>query len=642
MSNTEYSLRDRQIMSIQRMLSFNSDKGTETVADSLDEQEITWKVLIMDARSTAIVSSVMRVNDLLKSNVTVHSVITQQRSPLPDVPAVYFVEPTEVNIDLIVQDLKEDKYSEFYINFTTTLKRDLLESFASKASATGKSDRIKQVYDQYLDFVVTEPEMFSLEIPDSYKIVNSPQSSEDAITELCDSIASGIFNAIVTIGTIPIIRAQRGGAAEMVAQKLEAKLRDYVNGTRSSSNTTTSFERLVLVLVDRNIDIASMFAHSWIYQCLVFDIFKLSRNTITMTTTNEQNEDVTKKMDIDPHDFFWTANSHLPFPDAVENVETELSNYKREAEEITKKTGVSNLTDLDPSGQNDTLQIQEAVKKLPELTAKKATIDTHMTVLAGLLKQLESKGLDSFFELEQSPDSSKTRQEFLTALKDGRTNNIEDKVRTYIIMYLTAQETLPSDFVQQVEKYLESVEYDTTALKYIYDLRHMFKLSSMALQNKSLETNTSANKNSQDGNASQLLSGLSNRLYGLTEGKIQGVGSLLSGIKKLLPEKKTIPITNIVEAIMDPLNSSKKNLNITNEYLYFDPRITRGSHEKLPKSQTYNKSLVFIIGGGNYFEYQNLQEWVHQHENNNKKVIYGSTDIVTPNDFLKEISGLKK
>ena len=539
------------------------------------------------------------------------------------------------------RDLKEDKYSEFYVNFTTTLKRDLLETFASKVSETGKADRIKQVYDQYLDFVVTEPELFSLELPGTYSIINNPQSSEDTINDICDTIAVGIFNTVITVGTIPIIRAQRGGAAELVAQKLEGKLRDYVNSTRQFSNSSNSFERFVLVLVDRNVDIASMFSHSWIYQCLVFDVFKLARNTITIPTVNEQKEEVLKKMDIDPNDYFWLANSHLPFPDAVENVENELTKYKKEAEEITRKTGVHNLTDLDPSGQNDTLQIQEAVNKLPMLTARKATIDTHMTVLAGLLKQLESKGLDSFFELEQTPDSAKSRQAFLDALNDGKTNNIDDKLRTFIIMYLTSQEVLPSDFVNEVEKYFKNVDCKIGALKYIYELREMTKLSSMALQNKSLESSTSVSSQYKEGNASQLLSGLSSKLYGLTEGRIQGVGSLISGIKNFLPEKKTIPITNIVEAIMDPINSSKKNLNITNEYLYFDPKISRGSHEKLPKSQTYNKSLVFVVGGGNYFEYQNLQEWAHQNENTSKKVIYGSTDIIRPNDFLKEIRGLR-
>lgn len=477
MSNSDVSLRDRQIASIQKMLLFNSDNESAGLTSSLDDQEIVWKVLIMDSRSTSIVSSVMRVNDLLKSSVTVHTLITQQRSPLPDVPAIYFVEPTDANIELIVQDLKEDKYSEFYVNFTTTLKRDLLETFASKVSETGKADRIKQVYDQYLDFVVTEPELFSLELPGTYSIINNPQSSEDTINDICDTIAVGIFNTVITVGTIPIIRAQRGGAAELVAQKLEGKLRDYVNSTRQFSNSSNSFERFVLVLVDRNVDIASMFSHSWIYQCLVFDVFKLARNTITIPTVNEQKEEVLKKMDIDPNDYFWLANSHLPFPDAVENVENELTKYKKEAEEITRKTGVHNLTDLDPSGQNDTLQIQEAVNKLPMLTARKATIDTHMTVLAGLLKQLESKGLDSFFELEQTPDSAKSRQAFLDALNDGKTNNIDDKLRTFIIMYLTSQEVLPSDFVNEVEKYFKNVDCKIGALKYIYELREMTKLA---------------------------------------------------------------------------------------------------------------------------------------------------------------------
>ena len=157
-----------------------------------------------------------------------------------------------------------------------------------------------------------------------------------------------------------------------------------------------------------------------------------------------------------------------------------------------------------------------------------------------------------------------------------------------------------------------------------------------------MENGTSDIKNASSGaNSSVLLSGLSNKLYGLTEGKIQGgVGSLISGIKNFLPEKKTIPITNVVEAIMDPLNSSQKNLETTDDYLFFDPRLIRGSHSKKPKRQSYNKSLVFVVGGGNYLEYQNLQEWAHSQQGYPKKVIYGSTDITTPGDFLKEISNL--
>lgn len=619
---------------------FNKKTVSTDLTVALDTQEIIWKILILDVRSTAIVSSVLRVNDLLKSGITVHALIKQDRSSLPDVPAIYFVQPTQENIDIIVNDLRNDKYLEFYINFTSSLTRDLLEDFAKKASTTGKSNRIKQVYDQYLDFVVTEPELFSLELTGAYSKLNSPQTSEDEINELCNIISEGLYNSIVTIGTVPIIRAPKGGPAEVVAQKLEGKLRDYIINTRSG-HSNNSLERFVLVILDRNVDFASMFSHSWIYQCLVFDVFKLSRNTITIPTS-DHNEESTKKMDIDPNDFFWASNAHLPFPDAVENVEEALATYKSEAEEITKRTGVNNLNELDSASQVDTLPIHEVVNKLPELTARKAIIDMHMNVLASLLKQLESRGLDAFFEIEQSQDSLKTRQRFLDTLKDERSNNFEDKLRTFIIMYLSSMSDLPKDFVSQVEEYFKESNYDISSLRYIYKLREIMKLSNMSLQNKPLETGSHDHHISSTGvSSSQLLSGLSSKLYGLTEGKIQGgVGSLISGIKNFLPEKKTIPITNILEAIMDPLNSSQNNLETTDDYLYFDPKIIKGAHSKKPKRQSYNKSLVFVVGGGNYLEYQNLQEWVHQQKGSPKNVIYGSTSIITPSEFLTEVANL--
>ncbi|CCF59603.1 hypothetical protein KAFR_0H01940 [Kazachstania africana CBS 2517] len=632
------SLRDMQISSVLKMLFLNEDTKNTNLEDTFNDQELIWKVLLMDVKSTAIISSVLRVNDLLKAGVTVHSLIHQDRSPLPDVPAIYFVSPTQGNIDFIVQDLKDDKYSEYYINFTSTLDRELLENLAQKVSVTGKSDKIKQVFDQYLDFVVTEPELFSLEMSNTYSLLNNPSSTEESINAICNEVAEGLFNTVITTQSIPILRAPKGGPAETVAEKLGNKLRDYVINTKTSSTSVLpgndSIERSVLIILDRQIDFACMFSHSWIYQCMVFDIFKLSRNTITITTTNDQGEESHKRFDIEPHDFFWTQNSHLPFPEAAENVELALTAYKEEAAEISRKTGVTNISDLDPNSSEETTQFQEVVNKLPELTARKNIIDTHVNIFSSLLAELENKKLDTFFEIEQGPNSNKVQESFMQILDDGKTNNLEDKMRSFIVLYLTANDGLSKDFTNKIEAYFKSNEYDISPLKYVYKLREYMQLSNKSLQNKSLEDGTT---NSNVHATSNALSSL----YSLTEGKLPGkVGSLISGIKKLLPEKKTIPITNVVEAIMDPLNSSQKNLEATDSYIYIDPRITRGAHTKKPKRQSYNKSVVFVVGGGNYLEYQNLQEWAHSQLHNPKNVVYGSTAIETPAEFLKEIADL--
>jgi hypothetical protein len=49
----------------------------------------------------------------------------------------------------------------------------------------------------------------------------------DIITSI-DEIVDSLFSVLVTMGVVPIIRSPRNNAAEMVAQKLDQKLRDHL------------------------------------------------------------------------------------------------------------------------------------------------------------------------------------------------------------------------------------------------------------------------------------------------------------------------------------------------------------------------------------------------------------------------------
>ncbi|KAI0461374.1 hypothetical protein LJB42_001042 [Komagataella kurtzmanii] len=630
------SLRDRQIATLEKMLHLNEpivDNGSDIQA------ELTWKVLILDSRSTAIVSSVLRVNDLLSSGITMHSNIRSKRAALPDVPVIYFVEPNAENINFIIDDLERDQYAHFYINFTSSLNRDLLEEFAKKVATIGKSYKIKQVYDQYLDYIVTEPNLFSLDLVNIYSQLNNPNSLEDEINKVADKISNGIFAAILTMNGIPAIRCCRGGPAELIASKLDQKLRDHVINTKSSASFTNS--KLVLILLDRNIDLASMFAHSWIYQCMVSDVFELKRNTIKIPS--QKPNESTKEYDIDPKDFFWAANNSLPFPDAVEHVENELSRYKADAAELTRKTGVSSLQDIDPNAITDTTDIQLAVKSLPELAFRKSILDMHMKVLASLLQELESKSLDSYFEIEQNYKDPKNQKQFISILNNGNEHTLNDKLRTYIMLYLLTD--LPGSFVEECEQYFKKNSAELGSLSYIKRAKEVIKLSNYELSMSIDASHSTTSGLVNEAQKSALFQGLSSKLYGLTDGGsrlTEGVGSLITGLKNLLPDKKQLPITNIVESIMEPSLATQESIKLTDDYLYFDPISTRGVHSKPPKRQQYNNSIVFVVGGGNYLEYQNLQEWVTKTNTSNvngtKSVIYGSTSIVTANEFLKECS----
>lgn len=617
------------------MLHLNKEGDADLTLASKKE-EIIWKVLVLDSKSQAVLSSVLRVNDLLRCGITVHTVINSRRLPLPDVPVIYFVEPTVENIRVIIDDLAADKYDKFYINFTFSINRELLEDFAKKVSLTGKASKIKQVYDQYLDFIVTEPNLFLLDVPRVFSTFNNPATKEDDIHSLAGKIADGILSTIIATASVPIIRCPRNGAAELVATQLDLKLRDYLSNTRNLINQLVQ-QRPVLVILDRSIDLSAMLSHSWIYQCMVSDVFELKRNTIRLVKFADDKETV-KNYDIDPKDFFWSKNSALPFPDVVENADIELNAYKKDAQDLTNKTGITSFSDIDPNS-TDTLHIQQAVDALPELTARKATLDMHMDVLATLLKELEAKSLDKFFEIEQNCHDPKIQNQFLELMNtDAKRDNSTDKLRTFLILVLTLD--LPDSFVANVQLILKEKypTIDLAALEYVKGLKQRMKLSNIS----TLTENSGQRSSSVDvsKNNSALFNGLSSKLYGLADGRLtEGLSSLASGLKKFLPAKTQLPITNIVEAIMDPNSASTALVQVTDDYLYLDPKL-RGGHSKPPKRQTYLEAQVFVVGGGSYLEYQNLQEWCHMPNKPVRRVTYGSTDVMTATEFLQECGDL--
>jgi hypothetical protein len=47
------------------------------------------------------------------------------------------------------------------------------------------------------------------------------------------------------------------------------------------------------------------------------------------------------------------------------------------------------------------------------------------------------------------------------------------------------------------------------------------------------------------------------------------------------------------------------------DYLYLDPKLPRGGSGSKPAGMSkvaFQEAFVFVVGGGNYVEYQNLQE----------------------------------
>ena len=126
------------------------------------ESEPVWKLLIYDSAGQDIISPILNIKELRNCGITLHLKLHSDRDAIPDVPAIYFVAPSDDNINRICSDMRNHLYDQFFFNFITPISRQKLEDLASAALQANCSNSIKKVFDQYLNFISLEDDMFVL------------------------------------------------------------------------------------------------------------------------------------------------------------------------------------------------------------------------------------------------------------------------------------------------------------------------------------------------------------------------------------------------------------------------------------------------------------------------------------------------
>ncbi|XP_028677110.1 sec1 family domain-containing protein 1 [Erpetoichthys calabaricus] len=626
------SIREKQTAALKRMLNFNSPLMKNNAAEPV------WKVLIYDRFGQDIISPLLAVKELRDMGITLHLLLHSDRDAIPDVPAIYFVMPTEENIDRICQDLRSQLYESYYLNFISAISRSKLEDIASAALGANAVTQITKVFDQYLNFITLEDDMFVLCNQNkeliSYHAINKPDITDTDMETIMDTIVDSLFCFLVTLGAVPILRCPRGNAAEMVAVKLDKKLRENLRDARNSLFTSDtmgtgqfSFQRPVLVLLDRNLDLATPLHHTWTYQALVHDVLDFHLNRVTMEeSTGPENSPAgarpkkknKKNYDLTAADRFWQKHKGSPFPEVAESVQQELDTYRAQEDEVKRLKSIMGLEGEDEGAismlSDNTAKLTSAVSSLPELLEKKRLIDLHTNVATAVLEHIKTRKLDVYFEYEEKLMSKSTLDKsLLDMISDPDAGTPEDKMRLFLIYYITSQQPPSEVDMEQYRKALADAGCNLSPLNYIRQWKAFAKMAAAP-----------ANYGGSGAKAMGLFS------------RVMNTGSqfVMEGVKNLVLKQHNLPVTRILDNLMEMKSNPE-----TDDYRYFDPKMLRGSESSVPRNKNpFQEAIIFVVGGGNYIEYQNLVDYVKGKPG--KHVLYGCSELFNASQFLKQLSQL--
>jgi hypothetical protein len=548
-----------------------------------------------------------------------------------------------------------------------------MEEFGKLIVQNGCLDMIASLHDEYLDFICMEKYLFSLSNKrDSYVMINGANVTDTVMENYLTEIAFGLLSVVGTTGKIPVIRCPRGGAPEMVARKLNQLIAEHpkLSSSGSSSSRSNNQQRPLLVILDRNMDLITPIQHSSTYQALIDDLLTHVANRVEFITkaegSNKKVKAQVKKFDLDADlDPFYSRHKFQPFPEAIEENGVELQEVTAREQAIRSKTvggggGAGGGNEQAPPSEEEggaASDLANAVDSLPKLLERKKQLEMHTSILQAVMNEVASRDVPQFFELEQAlasgqykNDAMKAKSEVMALATDSSKGNVEDKIRLVIVFCLStsASGSHITEVAVGMKDALESrgstvdtssggsgehglltkedrvkLERGLRAIEYLKNLRSMKMIPNIA---ERADYGGAKGANNSD-TLSGFMARATNQASGLLAKATDKVTSMLG---KIVKHHSTRVVENLCE--MKPGTED-------DEYLYLDPKVRGDVDVKVLRTMTRapcREVITFVIGGGCYAEYQNLQMIATER----RTVTYGSTELVSPCEFLSQLGKL--
>ncbi|KAI6778253.1 Mitochondrial translation optimization protein 1 [Emericellopsis cladophorae] len=401
---------------------------TKIVTHGSDTTSTKMKTLLLDRETVAIISTAVTQSSLLNHEVyLIDRLDNASREKMRHLRCLCLVRPSPQTIQLLIDELRDPKYGEYYLYFTNVVKKSALERLAE----ADDHEVVKSVQEIFTDYTVINPDLFSLGItlPQHRIWSASPDTWNPDTLQRC---AEGLIAVLLSLKKKPLLRYQKSSP---LAKKLASEVKYLMTQEEQIFDFRRADTPPILLILDRREDPVTPLLTQWTYQAMVHHLLGIQNGRVDLSEVPDirpELKEIVLSQDQDP---FFKKNMYLNFGELGGNIKDYVEQYQSKTK---NSTDIESINDM-----------KRFMEEYPEFRKLSGNVSKHVTLVGELSRRVGEEDLLEVSELEQSlacNDNHNADLKNIQRLIQTASVSAESKVRL-VALYALRHSKHPSNSV---------------------------------------------------------------------------------------------------------------------------------------------------------------------------------------------------
>lgn len=339
------------------------------------------KILLLDKETLGFISSAVSQSALLNHEVYLMDRLDNpNREKMRHLRCLCFVRSHSDSIGLLIDELRDPKYGEYHLFFSNVVKKSTLERLAE----ADDHEVVKLVQEYFLDYVVINPDLFSLNmsLPMHRLWSGNPDTWN---TDSLQRATEGIISVLLSLKKKPLIRYQK---TSLLAKKLASEVRYFL----TQEDQLFDFRKVdtppVLLILDRREDPITPLLMQWTYQAMVHHLLGINNGRVDLSEVPEIRPELKEIVISQDQDPFFKKNMYLNFGDLGSNIKDYVEQYQSKTK---NNADIESIADM-----------KRFIEEYPEFRKLSGNVSKHVALVSELSRRIGAENLLEVSELEQS------------------------------------------------------------------------------------------------------------------------------------------------------------------------------------------------------------------------------------------------